>query len=114
LASYARVRVECARLGEDYSIGQIVPIRGAAPSDPRVPADAVTASGSGLDPDISPAYAELQVTRVARARHVSADRIRDLVRANSNSRDLSVFGEPRVNVLRLNVALDQNYPLTGG
>ncbi|MGH3525441.1 MAG: potassium-transporting ATPase subunit C, partial [Mycobacterium sp.] len=114
LASYARVRVECARLGEDYSIGQIVPIRGAAPSDPRVPADAVTGSGSGLDPDISPAYAELQVTRVARARHVSADRIRDLVRANSNSRDLSVFGEPRVNVLRLNVALDQNYPLTGG
>ena len=54
LASYEGVRVECAKYGEDYSMGQIVPIRGAAPANPAVPADAVTASGSGLDPNISP------------------------------------------------------------
>ena len=53
LNTYEGVRVECAKYGEDYSIGQIVPIRGSAPADPAVPADAVTASGSGLDPDIS-------------------------------------------------------------
>ena len=61
LNTYEGVRVECAKFGEDYSIGQIVPIRGAAPADPQVPADAVTASGSGLDPHISIAYADLQV-----------------------------------------------------
>ena len=66
--TYEGVRVECAKLGEDYSIGQIVPIRGSAPADPQVPADAVTASGSGLDPHISIAYADLQVERVAKAR----------------------------------------------
>ena len=63
--TYEGVRVECATSGEDYSIGQIVPIRGSAPADPQVPADAVTASGSGLDPHISMAYADLQVARVA-------------------------------------------------
>ncbi len=68
LTTYQGVRVECARYGEDYSIGQIIPIRGSAPADPAVPADAVTASGSGLDPHISIAYADLQVNRVAKAR----------------------------------------------
>src|SRR6201997_3998872 len=58
LAIYQGVRVECAKYGEDYSIGQIVPIRGAAPANPAVPAHAVPASGSGLDPHISPAYAD--------------------------------------------------------
>ncbi|MGN6336403.1 potassium-transporting ATPase subunit C, partial [Mycobacterium sp.] len=68
LTLYEGVRVECARYGEDYTIGQIVPIRGAAPADPAVPADAVTASASGLDPNISPAYAGIQVARVAKVR----------------------------------------------
>ncbi len=113
LASYEGVRVECAKSGEDYSIGQIVPIRGAAPSDPVVPADAVTASGSGLDPDISPAYAELQVARVAKARHVSPDQIAKLVAQNRNGRALGFFGEPTVNVLQLNLQLDHWYPLPG-
>ena len=77
--TYEGVRVECATSGEDYSIGQIVPIRGSAPADPQVPADAVTASGSGLDPHISVAYADLQVARVAKARGVSEAQIRAAV-----------------------------------
>ncbi|MHA7648497.1 potassium-transporting ATPase subunit C [Mycobacterium sp. ML4] len=113
LATYEGVRVECARYGEDYSIGQIVPIRGAAPADPVVPADAVTASGSGLDPNISPAYAELQVARVARARHVGAEHIRDVLAQYRTGRALGFFGEPCVNVLQLNLQLDRRYPLTG-
>ncbi|HEY5040462.1 MAG TPA: K(+)-transporting ATPase subunit C [Verrucomicrobiae bacterium] len=72
-----------------------------------VPADAVTASASGLDPDISPANAELQIPRVARARGISGDRVRELVRQNTCGRDLGVFGEPQVNVMTLNFALDQ-------
>jgi potassium-transporting ATPase KdpC subunit len=72
-----------------------------------VPADAVTASASGLDPHISPANAELQIPRVARARGLSEDRLRELVRQNTSGRDLGVFGEPRVNVMTLNFALDQ-------
>ena len=76
-----------------------------------IPADAVTASGSGLDPDISPANAEVQCARVASARGVSAYRIRTLVSEYTENRVLGVFGEPRVNVLRLNVALDRRFPL---
>jgi K+-transporting ATPase ATPase C chain len=72
-----------------------------------VPADAVTASGSGLDPDISLANAELQIPRVAKARGLSEDRVRKLVKHNTCGRDLGVFGEPRVNVMTLNFALDQ-------
>lgn len=110
IASYQGVRVECARFGEDYSIGQIVPIRGAAPADPAVPADAVTSSGSGLDPDISPAYANIQIARVATARHLTADQVREVVRRHSTSRELGFLGEPRVNVVALNLELDQKYP----
>ena len=110
LATYEGVRVECAKFGEDYTVGQIVPIKGAA-TDPVVPADAVTASGSGLDPNISPAYADLQIARIAKTRGVSADQIRRLVADNTDGRTLGLFGEPRINVLELNVALDQKFPM---
>ena len=111
LRTYEGVRVECAKYGEDYSIGQIVPIRGAAPADPVVPADAVTASGSGLDPHISVAYADLQIPRVAKGRGVSEDQIRQAVRDNQDGRVLGFMGESRVNVLELNLELDRKYPV---
>jgi K+-transporting ATPase c subunit len=111
IATYEGVRVECAKFGEDYSIGQIVPIRGAAPANPAVPADAVTASGSGLDPDISVAYAELQIPRIAKTRGVSQNQVRQAVSDNEHGRDLGFLGEARVNVLQLNLELDQKYPV---
>ena len=75
-------------------------------SDAPVPADAVTASASGLDPHISPANAEIQVLRVAKARGISEEQLRKIVQENTSGRDLGVFGEPRVNVMTLNFALD--------
>jgi K+-transporting ATPase ATPase C chain len=109
---YEGVRVECAKFGDDYSTGQTVPIRGAAPANPQVPADAVTASGSGLDPDISPGYADIQIARVAKARHVSPDQIRAVVARYHSGRALGFFGEPSVNVLQLNLQLDRQYPVS--
>jgi potassium-transporting ATPase KdpC subunit len=72
-----------------------------------IPADAVTESASGLDPHISPANAEIQIVRVAKARGISEKQLRKIVQQNTNGRDLGLFGEPRVNVMTLNFALDQ-------
>jgi len=73
----------------------------------QIPADAVTASGSGLDPDISPAYALLQVDRVARLRGLSISTVKKLVESKIQGRELGYLGEPTVNVLELNIALTQ-------
>ncbi len=93
LTEAARARVDALRVADP---GNEAP----------VPVDLVTGSGSGLDPHISPAAAEYQAPRVARVRGIAEARVRDLVRANTEGRDLAVLGEPGVNVLRLNLALD--------
>ena len=77
-----------------------------------IPADAVTASASGLDPHISAANAEIQAGRVATARKASAEQVKQLIAQSTEGADLGFLGEPRVNVLMLNIALDQRFPVT--
>jgi potassium-transporting ATPase KdpC subunit len=113
LTTYHGVAVTCARFGEDWSKAVVVPVRGSAPASPAVPADAVTASGSGLDPDISLAYARLQAPRVARARGVSTSAVLELIGSMEQGRALGFMGEPVVDVLELNLALDREHPYHG-
>lgn len=110
IPEYEGARVECADPGEDFSEAVITPVRGVSPADPSVPADAVTASASGLDPHISPEYARLQAARVAAERGADEDAIRDLIEEHTTDRFLGFMGEPAVNVVELNVALDEQFP----
>jgi K+-transporting ATPase ATPase C chain len=77
-----------------------------------IPADAVTASASGLDPHVSPANAEAQAARVAKARKVGVDEVKQLISESTEAADLGFLGEPRVNVLKLNIAIDQRFPIS--
>lgn len=111
LATYQGVPVECAKYGENYNKGVIVPVRGNAPATPEVPADAVTGSGSGLDPHISVAYARLQAPRVARARGIPEAEVLAAIKGNETGRFLGFMGSPTVNVLQLNIELDRKHPI---
>jgi potassium-transporting ATPase KdpC subunit len=111
IPTYAGVTVRCATFGVDYTkLGTVTPIRGGAAAHPAVPPDAVTASGSGLDPEISTAYADLQAKRVASTRGIDVATVDQLIKKYTTPRSLGFLGQPGVNVLELNVALDRSYP----
>jgi len=97
---------------KDLMLARVKAFRAADPDNTQpLPVDLVTASGSGLDPDISPAAARYQVSRVARERHLRETQVMALVNACTEGRQFGFLGEARVNVLRLNLALDKAYPL---
>jgi len=89
--------------------GDVAKLRAENPGA-SIPADLVTSSGSGLDPHISPASADFQIPRVARARGISADALRPIVAKHTEARQFGLLGEPRVNVLELNLELDAAFP----
>ncbi|MEX3921079.1 potassium-transporting ATPase subunit KdpC [Paraburkholderia sp. BR10872] len=92
--------------------GRIAALHDADPSNTTpIPVDLVTSSGSGLDPDITPAAAAYQAARVANARGLPLDRVNGLIAQNTSGRQFGIFGEPRVNVLKLNLALDEIKPM---
>ncbi|NRO97454.1 potassium-transporting ATPase subunit KdpC [Paraburkholderia sp. NMBU_R16] len=92
--------------------GRIQALRAADPTNTApIPVDLVTSSGSGLDPDISPAAAVYQASRVAKARGLTLDQVYRVIEQNTSGRQFGVLGEPRVNVLRLNLALDRIHPV---
>ncbi|GAB3262383.1 potassium-transporting ATPase subunit C [Kineosporia babensis] len=107
LSTYEGIQVEAAEPDTEYTGYVAEPIRGAAPDRPQVPADAVTASASGLDPQISPDYAELQAQRVAQERGLDVAEVESLIQEYTTGRSLGFIGESGVNVLELNLALDQ-------
>jgi potassium-transporting ATPase KdpC subunit len=109
ITTYKGVSVECAKPGEDYAGGLLTPIRGNAPAHPVVPADAVTASASGLDPNISVAYADLQAPRIARVRGIDLRSVQELIKDHTAGRALGFMGSAAVNVLELNLALDREF-----
>jgi potassium-transporting ATPase KdpC subunit len=92
--------------------GDVARLQAENPGQP-VPIDLVTTSASGLDPDITPAGAQFQVPRLARERGLSPGQVRDIIRACTQGRQLGFLGEPRVNVLEVNLALDQLKPMPG-
>jgi K+-transporting ATPase ATPase C chain len=94
---------------KDRAAGDVAWLQQEHGAEGRIPADLVTASASGLDPHISPEAASWQVERVARARALAPERVRAVVQAGVEGRDLGVLGEPRVNVLLLNLALDRQF-----
>ncbi len=110
VAAYAGVEVDCRTPADDLTGAEVTPVRGDAPAEPVVPADAVTASASGLDPHISPEYARLQVPRIARARGLSEQAVLTAIDRHTDAPLLGFLGRPAVDVLGVNLDLDRGSP----